>query len=281
MQPRSPDPGAPARTHAAILGIGAYRPSPGGPQRRDLRRRSTPATSGSSSAPASSERRWAADDETVADDVGRGRPQGARARRHRRRARSTASSSPPSPTSTRPRPSPPRSPTSSAPTSAAAFDISAACAGLLPRHRDGRPTCPQRQRQATCWSSASSGSPTSPTATTAARRSSSPTAPAPPCRTERDAGHRPGRLGLRRRAVRPDPADARTGATWSARPTTAGVMPHLRDGGQPGLPLGVLHDGQDRPAGARRAPASRADDLDVFVPAPGQHAHHRRDGPRS
>ena len=38
------------------------------------------------------------------------------------------------------------------------------------------------------------------------------------------------------------------------------------DAGQPGVPLGVVRHGQDRPAGARPAPASRLDELDVFVP---------------
>ena len=50
--------------------------------------------------------------------------------------------------------------------------------------------------------------------------------------------------------------------------------------GQPGVPLGVVRDGQGRAGQALDRPASRVDDLDVFVPAPGQHADHRRDGPR-
>ena len=71
-------------------------------------------------------------------------------------------------------------------------------------------------------------------------------------RPERHPGHRPGGLGLRRRAVRPDPPEgglARRGRhRREARLRRAPPPDHA---GQPGVPLGVLHDGQDGPAGPR------------------------------
>ena len=119
----------PARRTPRILGHRRLPPVAGRPQRRDrrrdrLQRRVDPAALRHQAAPLGRARG------DRADDVGRGR----RARRSSAPAstpaRSTASSSPPSPTCSRPRPSPPRSPTSSAPTRPAAFDISAACAGF-------------------------------------------------------------------------------------------------------------------------------------------------------
>ena len=50
------------------------------------------------------------------------------------------------------------------------------------------------------------------------------------------------------------------------------------DAGQRGLPLGVVRDGQDRPAGPRPRRRHRRRPRRVRAP-PGQHAHHRRDGP--
>ncbi len=67
-------------------------------------------------------------------------------------------------------------------------------------------------------------------------------------RTERDPGHRSGRLGLRRRAVRPDPA-ARGLARRPRRREARDAAPG--DAGQRRVPVGLVHDGQDRPAGAR------------------------------
>ena len=118
--------------------------------------------------------------------------------RHRRHRHATCSRRPPSR---------PRSPTSSAPTSAAAFDISAACAGFChgvalaadmvrggsaePRARDRRRAALRHHRRRA----------------TAAPRSSSPTAPAPPSSVRPTTpGIGPVVVGLRRRAVRPDPA---------------------------------------------------------------------------
>ena len=91
-----------------------------------------------------------------------------------------------------------------------------------------------------------------------------------------DARHRPGRLGLRRRAVRPDPAArglARRGRLRAPRDAAPD------DAGQPGLPLGVVRDGQDRPAGPRPRRHHRRRPRRLRAP-PGQHAHHRRDGAR-
>ena len=93
---------------------------------------------------------------------------------------------------------------------------------------------------------------------------------------ERDPGHRPGRLGLRRRAVRPDPA-ARGLARRDRRRAPRDAPPG--HAGQPGLPLGVVRDGQDRPAGPRPRRHHRRRPR-LLRPPPGQHADHRRDGPR-
>ena len=92
-----------------------------------------------------------------------------------------------------------------------------------------------------------------------------------------DPGHRPGRLGLRRRAVRPDPADARTGAT-SIATRRARQMPHLVMQGNPVFRWASFEMAKIGQQALDRAGIT-VDDLDVFVPAPGQHAHHRRDGP--
>ena len=48
--------------------------------------------------------------------------------------------------------------------------------------------------------------------------------------------------------------------------------------GQPGVPLGVVHDGEGRPSGARPGRSHRRRPRRLRAP-PGQHADHRRDGP--
>ena len=124
---------------------------------------------------------------------------------------------------------------------------------LLPRRRPGLRHGPRPAAPGTSWSSASSGSPTSSTSPTAAPPSSSPTARAQPSSDPATPGHRPGRVGLRRRAVRPHPAARglarRRRQPRGARQRRDAAPDHA---GQPGVPLGVVRDGEDRPAGAGR-----------------------------
>ncbi|CAA9322588.1 MAG: 3-oxoacyl-[acyl-carrier-protein] synthase, KASIII, partial [uncultured Friedmanniella sp.] len=96
-------------------------------------------------------------------------------------------------------------------------------------------------------------------------------------RTERDPGHRPGRLGLRRRAGppdRPDRAVGRRHGRSGARGRSAAVAGDA-DERQPGLQVGLLHDGQDRGRGHGRG-RGEARGPGGLRPAPGQHADHRR-----
>ena len=242
--------------HAAILGIGAYRPA-----------RVVPNSEVVDAIDSSDEwiqqrsgikqRRWAGPEETVqmmSVAAVRRSPSSAPASTP---ARSTASSSPPSPTCSRPRPSPPRSPTSSAPTT--------------PRPSTSRPPAPA-SATASRWPSdmvrGGSARYVLVDRRRAALRHHRPHRPRHRVhlrrrrrrrrgRPERHPGHRPGRVGLRRRAVRPHPA-----ARGLARRRRQSRDARQRcdaapdDAGQPGLPLGVVRDGQGRPAGPRRAPAS-------------------------
>ena len=91
-----------------------------------------------------------------------------------------------------------------------------------------------------------------------------------------DPGHRPGGVGLRRRAVRPDPAEGGLARHHRDGPAGAPLPDHA---GQPRLPLGVVHDGQGRAAGARQGRHLPRRPRRVRA-APGEHAHHRRDGSR-
>ena len=97
-------------------------------------------------------------------------------------------------------------------------------------------------------------------------------------RTERHPRHRSGGVGLRRRAVRPDPAARGLARRRRQRQQPGcGVMPHLTMQGNPVFrwaSFAMAKIGQQAldAAGvtARRARRLR--------PPPGQHAHHRRDG---
>ena len=239
----------PARRTPRILGIGAYRPSRVVPNAEivdaiDSSDEWIQQRSGIK------QRRWAAPDETVQMMSVAASREAARARRHRRRRRSTASSSPPSPTCSRPRPSPPRSPTSSAPT--------------RPRPSTSRPPAPASataSRWPPTWCAAAAPS---YVLVIGVERLSDITdvddrgtafifadgAGAAVVGPSDDPGHRPGRLGLRRRAVRPDPA-ARGLARRRRDAEQPGVMPHLTMQGNPVFRWASFDDGQGRPAGAR------------------------------
>ena len=263
--PPRPRPGRhPERQRPRSSAFGGYRPGARRAPTPSSSRRSTPATSGSGSAPASSSRRWAAPDETVIDMAEAAARRGARAGRAqpaRRRRGPGRHRHPPVPDA-RPRPPllaaparhrrrPPRS--TSRPRAPASATAS-------PGQRHG----PRRHAPSTCSSSASRSSPTSPTCTTAAPPSSSATARA---------------------------------RSWSARPTTPGIGPTVwgSDGSQwdairqrdlwidvrdaKGADWPHAHDGRARPSSAgpsgrwRRSPsrrwtppASAADDLDAFIP---------------
>ena len=97
-------------------------------------------------------------------------------------------------------------------------------------------------------------------------------------RPERDPGHRPGGVGLRRRAVRPDPAEGGL-ARRRSRSGEARCMPHLVMQGNPVFRWASFAMAKIGQQALDRAGIT-VDDLDVLRAPPGQHAHHRRDGPR-
>ena len=205
--------------HAAILGIGAYRPSPGGPQRRDRRARSTPATSGSSSAPASRSAAGPTAEETVQMmSVAASRTALERAGIDARQIDCVIVATVTHMLQT------PAIATAIAhelgTDQAAAFDISAACAGFC----HGVALASDMVRGGSAGYVLVIGVERLSDITDVGDRGTAfifaDGAGAAVVGPSDDPGHRPGRLGLRRRAVRPDPADARTGATWS--PTRAG-----------------------------------------------------------
>ncbi len=198
------------------------------------------------------QRRWAGAGRDRADDVASRR----RARRsssagHRRRRRSTASSS---------RPSRHLLQTPAVATAiadelgtdqAAALRHLRRLRGLLPRRRAGLRHGPRRQRHATCWS-------------IGVERLTDITDP-----TDRGTAFIFAD-GAGAAVVGPSDEPGIGPVVWGSdgeqfdlirqsedwrdvvgTPSPAGVMPHLHDGGQPGVPLGVLRDGQDRAAGAR------------------------------
>ena len=151
---------------------------------------------------------------------------------------------------------------------------------LLPRRRPGLRHGPRRQRQATSWSSASSGSPTSPTRPTAdgvhlrRRRGRGRD------RAVRRRGHRPGRLGLRRRAVRPDPAERGLARRPRHRGQARSACRTLRMDGNPVFRWASFEMAKVAQRGPRPGRHHRRRPRRVRAP-PGQHADHRRDGARA
>ena len=226
------------------------------------------------------ERRWASDDETIEMMSLAAARKAVRAGRHRRRPDRHGDRLHRHPPATRPRRSPRPSPASSGAKSAAAFDISAACAGF-------------------CYAAAMADSFIRTGASKyvliiGVERLSDMTdqndrstaflfadgAGAAVIGPERHPGHRPGGLGLRRRPGRPDQPDrAVEPGRGDHRPRTSRALAGAADGGQPGLQVGLLHDGQDRRRSPRpgRRPSRGPRRL---RPPPGQHAHHRRHVPR-
>ena len=92
------------------------------------------------------------------------------------------------------------------------FDLNAACAGFCYAPRRRRPTRSAPARPATCWSSARRSSPTGPTRTDRATAIifADGAGAAVVGAASRRAGHRPGRLGQRRRPW-PTPSRSPTG----------------------------------------------------------------------
>ena len=233
-------------------------PDARGPQ-QEILEQSTPATSGSSSAPASSSAAGRPRRDRP-DHVGRPRRARRWPRRRRRQADRLRDRRDGHPLS-RPRPSRPRSPTSSAPTRPRRSTSrrpapASATASRWPRtgargqrglraghrrraalrpHRPGRPRhgVPLRRRR---------------------RRGDR--------RPERHPGHRPGRLGFRRRPVRPDPAARGLARRDRLRPPE---MPHLAMEGNPVFRWASFVMAKVAQQALDRAGIS-ADDLDCFVP---------------
>ncbi len=149
---------------------------------------------------------------------------------------------------------------------AAAFDISAACAGFCYGHDDGGLARPRRQlhvrpgdRGGAAVSDITSHTDRSTAfffADGAGRRRR---------RTERLPAHRTGGLGFRRRSVRTDRADRAVGPGHRRRTGRWPELPGTADGRQPRLQVGRVHHGQG--GGRGDGPGRRrADEIDVFVP---------------
>ena len=268
----------PGAQHAAILGVGAYRPVPGRPQRRGrrgdrLQRRVDPAALRHQAAPLGRARR------DHPDDVGRRVPRGARARRHRRPRRSTASivatvshllQTPAVATAIA---------HELGTDQAAAFDISAACAGFC-------------HGVALASDMVRAGSAGHVLVIGVERLSDITDLDRPRHRVHL-------RRRRRRRRGRPERHPGIGPVVWGSdgeqydlirqREDWRDVVGIRRarqrrdaapvDAGQPGLPLGVVRDGQGRPAGPRPGRHHRRRPRRLRAP-PGQHADHRRDGPR-
>ena len=166
------------REHTRILGVGGYRPARVVTERGDLQARSTPPTSGSASAPASS----------PATRPTQARPSSTWPRRRPREAHRGRRLEAPSNRrgDRRHRHALPRRPRGRGrPSPAARRDPGRRVRHLrrlrrlLLRPGPGRRTGPRRAAPTTCWSSAPRSSPTSSTRRTARSPSCSATAPAP------------------------------------------------------------------------------------------------------
>ena len=216
-------------------------------------------------------------DETVVDMSVAAAGKALAARRHRPPTQiELRASSPRSPTCCRRRP-PPRSLAHRlGATNAAAFDISAACAGFCYGVGAGQRHGARRQRRARPRHRLSRSSPTSPTPYDRGTAFIfGDGAGAVVDRPVRRPGHRPGRSGARTARSATPSRSASPGSTSATTPARRSRRSTMK--GQQVFRWAVWQMAPVRAAGARGGRGHRRGPRRVH-PAPGQPAHHRRDG---